>query len=179
VTVYEVIMRSVFNAPTQWAFEVVMVICATAWMLSACYIPFHKRHIGITFIYLMVSENKRWWLDLVAMVVGVIALFLLASDTLVQTLESIDVVERVGSSFNSPAPMLLKIALTFGSIIYLIHLLVNLKRHFTSPFWQYVVIATALFIVFRHYRSGRRLLRRRRKQRRFAGRCFCRFPDCP
>ena len=34
-TIYEVISRYVFNAPTQWAFEVVMVLCATAWMLSA------------------------------------------------------------------------------------------------------------------------------------------------
>ncbi len=149
VTVYEVVMRYVFHAPTQWAFEVVMVLCATAWMLSAGYITFHKRHIGITVIYLMVSENKRWWLDLVAMVVGVVALFMLASDTLIQSMESIDVVERVGSSFNSPAPMLLKMALTFGSIIYIIQLFVNLKRHFKSAFWQNVVIAAAIFVLIR------------------------------
>lgn len=149
VTVYEVVMRYVFNAPTQWAFEVVMLLCATAWMLSAGYITFHKRHIGITVVYLMVSEGKRWWLDLFAMVIGVIALFMLASDTIIQTLESIDVVERVGSSFNSPQPMLLKIMLTFGAFIYLVQLLLNLKRHFTSRFWQNVVIATAAFMVFR------------------------------
>ena len=29
VTVYEVIARYVFNAPTQWAFEIAMVLCAT------------------------------------------------------------------------------------------------------------------------------------------------------
>lgn len=149
VTVYEVVMRYAFHAPTQWAFEVVMVLCSTAWMLSAGYITFHKRHIGITVIYLMVGENKRWWLDLAAMLIGVLALFMLASDTLVQSLESIDVIERVGSSFNSPAPMLLKMALTFGSMIYLVQLFVNLKRHFTSPLWQNVVIAAAMFVFFR------------------------------
>ena len=149
ITVYEVVLRYVFNAPTQWAFEVVMVLCATAWMLSAGYITFHKRHIGITVVYLMVSENKRWWLDLFAMVIGVLALFMLASDTLLQTLESIEVVERVGSSFNSPAPMLMKIMLTFGAFTYLIQLLVNLKRHFTSALWQNVVIVVAVFMVFR------------------------------
>ena len=149
VTVYEVVMRYVFNAPTQWAFEVVMVLCATAWMLSAGYITFHKRHIGITVIYLMVGEKKRWWLDLFAMLVGVIALFLLASDTLMLSLEAIDVVERAGTSFNSPAPMLLKIALTFGSSLYLVQLLVNLKRHFSSTLMQNVVIATAIFMAFR------------------------------
>lgn len=149
VTVYEVFMRYVLNAPTQWAFEVVMVLCATAWMLSAGYITFHKRHIGITVIYLMVDDNKRWWLDLSAMAVGVVALFLLASDTLQQSLEAIDVVERAGSSFNSPAPMLLKMALTFGSLIYLIQLLVNLKRHFQSSFGQNVIIVISAFIVLR------------------------------
>lgn len=149
VTVYEVVARYVFNAPTQWAFEVVMVLCATAWMLSAGYITFHKRHIGITVIYLLVSENKRWWLDLLAMTVGVLALFLLVSDTIVQSMEALDVVERAGTSFNSPAPMLLKAALTFGGLVYLTQLLVNLKRHFSSPFWQNVVVAVAAFIVFR------------------------------
>ena len=29
-TLYEVIARYFFHAPTQWAFEVVMVLCATA-----------------------------------------------------------------------------------------------------------------------------------------------------
>ncbi len=149
VTVYEVVMRYVFNAPTQWAFEVVMVFCATAWMLSAGYITFHKRHIGITVIYLMVSQNKRWWLDLVAMIVGVVALFLLAADSMVQSLEAISNVERTGSSFNSPAPMLLKMALTFGASVYLVQLLVNLKQHFYSPLWRNIVLAVGIFIVFR------------------------------
>ena len=48
VTLYEVIARYAFNAPTQWAFEVVMVLCATAWMLSAGFVTLQKRHIGIT-----------------------------------------------------------------------------------------------------------------------------------
>jgi TRAP-type mannitol/chloroaromatic compound transport system permease small subunit len=34
ITTYEVVMRYVFRAPTQWAFEIVMVLCASAWLLS-------------------------------------------------------------------------------------------------------------------------------------------------
>jgi len=37
VTVYEVVMRYVFNAPTQWAFEVVMVLCATVDVICGLY----------------------------------------------------------------------------------------------------------------------------------------------
>lgn len=113
-TMWEVIARYVFNAPTQWAFEVVMVLCACAWMLSAGFVTLQKRHIGITVFYLMAPERVKWWLDLFAMLVGVFALYMLTSDTLVRALESIDLVERAGSAFNSPLPMMLKTVLCAG-----------------------------------------------------------------
>ena len=57
VTGYEVISRYVFNAPTQWAFEVVMVLCATAWMISAGYITSHKRHIAVSYTHLTLPTS--------------------------------------------------------------------------------------------------------------------------
>ena len=132
VTLWEVISRYVFNAPTQWAFEVVMVLCASAWMISAGYVTFHKRHIGITVFYLMAGDRTKWWLDLLALVVGIAALFMLADDTLVRALEAISLVERAGSAWNSPMPMILKTVLALGAVIYLCQLLVNTNRHFMS-----------------------------------------------
>ena len=40
-------------------FEVVIVVAAAAWMLSAAYVTLHKRHIGITvFIsWLLIKES--------------------------------------------------------------------------------------------------------------------------
>ena len=149
VTLYEVIMRYVFNAPTQWAFEVVMVLCATAWMISSGYVTLRKRHIGITVFYLAAGEKTRWWLDLFAMVVGVLALYLLATDSLVRALDSIDLVERVGSAFNSPQPMLLKTVLIVGVLIYLVQLLVNLTRHFESRTWRAIVVAAGVLMAVR------------------------------
>ena len=60
-TLWEVISRYVFNSPTQWVFEVVMVLCACAWMLSAGFVTLQKRHIGITVLYLMAPDRIRWW----------------------------------------------------------------------------------------------------------------------
>ncbi|MGI9489944.1 MAG: TRAP transporter small permease subunit, partial [Geminicoccaceae bacterium] len=140
VTLWEVVARYVFDAPTSWAFEVVMVLCATAWMLSVGYVTAHRRHIGITVFYLMATDNTRWWLDLLGMVVGVFALYLLASDTMIRALESIDIVERYGSAFNSPQPMLLKTALLLGAVVYLAQLLTNLHRHVPSKFFQNLVL---------------------------------------
>jgi tripartite ATP-independent transporter DctM subunit len=161
VTLYEVIARYVFNSPTQWAFEVVMVLCATAWMLSAGYVTLQKRHIGITVFYLMASDRARWWLDLFAMVVGVFALYMLISDTLIRALDSIDLLERAGTGWNSPLPMILKTVLVVGLFLYLIQLLVNLSRHFQSRSLEVGVLALMALIVLRyliqighHYMGG-------------------------
>jgi tripartite ATP-independent transporter DctM subunit len=150
VTLYEVIARYAFNSPTQWAFEVVMVLCATAWMLSAGFVTLQKRHIGITVFYLMASDRVRWWLDLFAMVVGVFALYMLISDTLIRALDSIDLVERAGTGWNSPLPMILKTVLVAGLFIYLMQLLVNLSRHFQSRALEVGVLALTALIVLRY-----------------------------
>ena len=150
VTLYEVVARYVFNSPTQWAFEVVMTLCATAWMLSAGFVTLQKRHIGITVFYLMASERVRWWLDLFAMVVGVFALYMMVGDTLVRALESIDLIERGGTGWNSPQPMILKTILTVGLFIYLIQLLMNLSRHFQSRMIEFIVLSVTALIVLRY-----------------------------
>ena len=148
-TLWEVVARYVFNAPTQWVFEVVMVLCATAWMLSAGFVTLKKRHIGITVIYLMASERVRWWLDLFAMLIGIFALYMLVSDTLVRAIESIDLVERGGTAWNSPLPMVLKTVLVSGLAIYLVQLMVNLSRHFRSNLLQLSVYGVLVLICLR------------------------------
>ena len=131
-TLWEIVARYVFNAPTQWAFEVVMVLCAASWMISSGYVTLKKRHIGITVFHVLASDRGRWWLDLVAMLVGIAALFLLLSDASIRAYTAVDHVERTGSAFNSPMPMILKVLLMLGGFLYLAQLTVNLHRHFAS-----------------------------------------------
>ena len=148
-TIYEVISRYVFNAPTQWAFEVVMVLCATAWMLSAGYITLHKRHIAINVLYLMAGDKGKWRLDMFAYIVGILALWLLADDSIVRALESIRMTERMGSAWNSPQPLVLKTMLVIGAIMYLIQLMVNLHRHVSSSLGKNLVLLLAGLIFLR------------------------------
>ena len=148
-TIYEVISRYVFNAPTQWAFEVVMVLCATAWMLSAGYITLHKRHIAINVLYLMAGDKGKWRLDMFAYIVGIIALWLLADDAIVRALESIRMSEKMGSAWNSPQPLVLKSMLVIGAIMYLIQLMVNLHRHVSSSLGKNLVLLAAGLIFLR------------------------------
>ena len=149
VTLYEVVARYVFNAPTQWAFEVVMVLCASAWMISAGYVTLKQSHIGITVFYVLARQRTRWILDLFAMTVGVVALFLLVADATSHALSSIDIIERAGSGFNSPQPMLLKTVLVVGAALYLAQLLVNLHRHFENRLLKACVVLVSLFIALR------------------------------
>ena len=149
VTVYEIVARTFFNAPTPWAFEIVMVTCATAWTISSGYITLKRRHIGITVFYVLGTDRSRWWLDVVAYVVGIVALFLLIDDALVRSLHSIGLVERSGSSFNAPQPMILKTMLVVGGMLYLAQLLVNMHRHFDSGLAKALVAAVAAFVFVR------------------------------
>ena len=148
-TLWEVFARYVLNDPTQWVFEVVMALCACAWMLSAGFVTLQKRHIGITVFYLMASDRTKWWLDLFAMCVGVFALYMLVGDTLIRALESIDLTERLGSAWNSPQPMVLKTILVAGLFLYLVQLLVNLSRHFQSRPLQIATLALLVLICVR------------------------------
>ena len=129
ITTYEVVMRYVFNAPTQWAFEVVMVLCASAWLLSAGYVTVHKRHIGITVLYAMAPRRVRWWLDVVALVAALGATLFLAFAALEPARSAIRIVERTGSAFNSPQPTILKTLLLVGALLYAVQTVANLIRH--------------------------------------------------
>jgi len=148
-TIYEVVSRYVFHAPTQWAFEVVMVLCASAWMLSAGYITLHRRHISINVLYLMAGDKGKWYLDLFAYAVGVIALWLLCDDAIVRALDSIRMGEKMGSAWNSPQPLVLKTMLVIGALMYLVQLLVNMHRHFTSSLGRNIVLVLAGLIFVR------------------------------
>ncbi|MAF15878.1 MAG: C4-dicarboxylate ABC transporter permease [Marinomonas sp.] len=145
-TLWEVVARYVFNAPTQWAFEVVMVLCAATWMLSAGYITLKKRHIGITVIHNIASPKNQWRLDLFAMIVGITALFLLLADASLRAYLAIEHIERTGSAFNSPMPMIMKSLLVIGGLLYLSQLTINLVRHVQSNWAKTIVKLVGLFM---------------------------------
>lgn len=44
-------LRYFFNAPTLWAFEAVMAVCAAGWVLSGPYVTMRNSHIAITAVY--------------------------------------------------------------------------------------------------------------------------------
>lgn len=141
ITLYEVVARYFFNAPTKWAFEVVMVLCASAWMLSGGYVALRRGHIAITSIRAVVPPNVRRSLDVLAHCTGFFALYILAHATLEPMLTAIDIPERSGTGFSSPMPSVLKTVLFAGALLFWIQTAINLIRDLRSPFAQVVVTA--------------------------------------
>ena len=132
ITVYEVAARYFFNAPTQWAFEVVMVVCASAWVLSGSYITMRRGHIAITVLYDYTRGNARWWLDLFILLVSIGTMFIFVYSLWHPMTDAVTSLERSGTSFNSPEPAILKTFLFFGALFYGIQLIVNLVKHCTG-----------------------------------------------
>lgn len=132
ITVYEVAMRYFFNAPTQWAFEVVMVVCASAWALSGAYVTMRRSHIAITVLYEHVTGRWKWWLDLFILLISHAAMFTFAYALWDPMVHAISGLERSGTSFNSPEPLILKTLLFVGAALYCVQLVVNLIKHLTG-----------------------------------------------
>lgn len=132
ITVYEVAMRYFFNAPTLWAFEVVMVVCGSAWALSGSYITMRRSHIAITVVYEHVKGRKKWWLDLCILILSIAALLTFTYSLYDPMMQAIHGLERSGTSFNSPEPLILKTLLFVGAFLYALQLIVNLIKHLTG-----------------------------------------------
>jgi TRAP-type mannitol/chloroaromatic compound transport system permease small subunit len=132
ITAYEVVMRYLFNAPTAWAFELTILLCAISYLLSGGYVTAQRKHIAITPVYDMMPPRVRWWLDLLAMLTGILAMGLLVWAAWRPAVQAVRIVERTGSAWNSPSPAIIKPLLAIGALLIVLQLLVQVLRHLTG-----------------------------------------------
>ena len=132
ITAYEVVMRYLFNAPTSWAFELTILLCAVCYLLSGGFVTVQRKHIAITALYDVMPPKIRWWLDLMAMLTGILAMSLLVWAAWRPAVQAIKVVERTGSAWNSPSPAIIKPMIAVGAGLIVLQLLVQLRRHLTG-----------------------------------------------
>ena len=75
------------------------------------------------------SKNIKWYLDLVAYLIGIISIGLLIQGSLRQSKMAIRVWERTGSAWDPPLYALIKPAITVGAILVVISTIIHLVRH--------------------------------------------------
>jgi len=129
ITIYEVVTRYFLQISNMWAFELVLLLCAIAWMLSVGYVTQQKGHIAITILYVLAPRRVQWYLDLFSNVVGLVIILILAYASWPLMHDAITMHELSGTAFNSPEPMIAKSVLVIGCLMYALQLAVNLIRH--------------------------------------------------
>ena len=63
---YEVISRYVFNAPTEWAFDISYMINGSLGMLGAAYTLYKNGHIRTDMLYERWSTRRKGWVDAIS-----------------------------------------------------------------------------------------------------------------
>jgi len=62
--VYEVVSRSIFNAPTIWAHELSTLLYGALIIMGGGYTLRHKVHVNVDIVYARLSQRRRAILDL-------------------------------------------------------------------------------------------------------------------
>ena len=132
ITASEVVMRYLLNAPTSWAFELTILLCAICYLLSGGYVTAQRKHIAITALYDLMPPRVRWWLDLLAMLTGILAMGLLVWAAWRPAVQAVRIVERTGSAWDSPSPAIIKPLIAIGASLIVLQLLAQLWRHLTG-----------------------------------------------
>lgn len=136
LSTFEVFLRYVFNAPTSWTSETIMVLVATAWLLCVGAVTQQRRHITVTTMELVIGEENWARLSKVAILIsmaGVMGLIIMLWGPMTKIIAS---PQTTGSAFDPPSPTYIKTMLVVAAILYLMQLIANfftpsqkLKKH--------------------------------------------------
>lgn len=131
VMVCEVVLRYGFNRPTIWAHEIAGLLAAAAFIIGGAVCMVEGTHMRVT---LLVDRWRPGWRRLaeaLGLAVGVVFLtgLSVAMWSIVQrslfrfTPDGVWMPERSGTSWNTPAPGILKLMLFIGAVLFLLAVL--------------------------------------------------------
>ncbi len=125
LSVYEVVMRYAFDAPTSWTSETIMALVATAWLFCVGAVTQQRRHITVTTMELVVGpvvwQRMRKFAIFLSLL-GVAGLVIMLWGPMVKVLKS---PQSTGSAFDPYIPTYIKTAFVFAAILYFLQLLAN------------------------------------------------------
>ncbi len=132
ISVFEVIMRYVFDSPTSWVHETVVFLVATSFSLGGPATLAKNRHIRVRVLYDAVGPGLRVWFDrfndlvtlgfCVAMSYAAFNMFWRASHNPMGDWQ----LERSGTSWNPPIPALAKGLILFALALMTLQALLHL-----------------------------------------------------
>lgn len=123
ISIYEIVARYFFNAPTIWAHETIIGLVAICYLFGGIYCLATNKHIRIGLIYFGTSGGTRRLLDIVNSILTLFFALAIAYAAWTMTEKAWfnpagDFrMESSGSAWNPPIPALVKLALLLTSIV--------------------------------------------------------------
>lgn len=143
ITVFEVISRYVFDAPTFWAHESTTFLIAAIFLVGGPIALARDKHIRVRMFYDTVSPRGRRWLDIVNSLIALVFFAGLAYAGWIMSWKATHTptgaihLEGTGTSWNPPTPALLKILVLICVVIMfaqtVLHLIAALRRDVSAP----------------------------------------------
>ncbi|WP_208539152.1 TRAP transporter large permease subunit [Algihabitans albus] len=123
ISIYEIVLRHFFNAPTIWAHETVIALVAFCYLYGGMLCLARDRHIRIGLIYFSTDGGTRRLLDAVNALLALLFAVAIAYAAWTMTERAWfapggDIrLERTGSAWNPPIPAFVKLALFVTAIV--------------------------------------------------------------
>lgn len=138
ISVYEVLMRYLFNSPTTWVHETSLALAGIAMVYGGLYAYAKDKHISVSVIVDLLPRNIRLFFKFVADILGLIYIVLLGISTFMITKLALFApdgriqLERSGSSWNSVFPGVAKLFMSIFILLFIIliflHIVVDLIK---------------------------------------------------
>jgi TRAP-type mannitol/chloroaromatic compound transport system permease small subunit len=119
LTVYEVFLRYVFNAPTVWVHDVVIVLSAVCFVFGGALASQQRIHIQMASYTENVRPRVRRTLDLICQVLTAAYLVMFLYAALRMAIPSLELMETSGRAWDVPIPAFLKTVLALGMFLML------------------------------------------------------------
>jgi TRAP-type C4-dicarboxylate transport system permease small subunit len=127
VTGYEVMMRYVFGAPTIWAHETTLLLCAIGYLLAGAHTLERRNHIAITLLYDKAPPRLRKALDLINGLIMIGYFLALAWACHRRAWTALLSWEGTGTSFNAPLPAIVMPLLLIAALLLAVQAAANLR----------------------------------------------------
>lgn len=128
LTFGEVCARYLFNAPTQWTIEIVILLASAHYMISGPQAYASQTHIRITILYDRLPAPFQRALTVVERLAVAAVCASVGWWALRQAQSAIAIGERSGSNLNTPSPMILKVVLVIALALFAAQALAHLVR---------------------------------------------------